>query len=269
MSHGPCGHARPDLASSTASTRRPACRPYRAGVDVSVVALAAFGVGTAGNSVKAMPQFVRTAVRGRVAGLSGTAVWLGVSANVLWLCFGVAISDWLFVGLGIVQTLLTAATLARFLLITGWSHNARHAAVALPVWVGFVLLAANGSGLVLETLGAAVGVVIGAPQLVHLWRRRRVATDVSGVAQVEHVVVVAAQIGWTTYWLTQGHPVAALGAAWGGAARGMTLVLLAQQSRRAQGPRDRGALKPARRARRGRRPVVSHAGRREAEHVDR
>lgn len=201
-------------------------------MDLSPVALAAFAVGTAGNSIKAVPQFVRTAVRGRVAGLSVTAVWLAFAANVLWLCFGLAIQDWLFVGLAIAQTLLTACTVARFLSITGWSRNAGHVGVALPACIGFALLAVNGNGLVLESLGAALGVVIGAPQLLHLWRRRRTATDVSGVSHVEYVVVVVAQIAWTTYWLTQGHPVAALGAAWGGAARATTLALLTQQRRR-------------------------------------
>lgn len=198
-------------------------------MDLSAVALVAFAVGTAGNAVKSVPQFVRTAVRGRVAGLSMTAVWLAFTANVLWLCFGLAIRDELFVALGVVQTALTACTLVRFVARTDRSANVRHGAVALPACAAFGVLAASGTGLVLETLGALVGVVVGAPQLLHLWRRRRAAVDVSGVSAVEHVVVVAAQVAWTTYWLTQGHPVAAAGAAWAGAARAATLVLLRQQ----------------------------------------
>lgn len=198
-------------------------------MDLSAVALVAFAVGTAGNAVKSVPQFVRTAVRGRVAGLSTTAVWLALTANVLWLCFGLAIRDVLFVALGVVQTVLTACTLVRFVARTDRSAHVRHAAVALPACAAFGVLAASGTGLVLETLGALVGVVVGAPQLLFLWRRRRAAVDVSGVSVVEHAVVVAAQVAWTTYWLTQGHPVAAAGAAWAGAARAATLVLLRQQ----------------------------------------
>jgi uncharacterized protein with PQ loop repeat len=201
-------------------------------VDGSSVAFAAFVVGTAGNAVKAVPQFVRTAVRGRVAGLSKTAVWLAFTTNVLWLCFGVAIQDRAFVALGLVQTVLVTCTLIRWLTRTGWSGNASHAFVALPACVAFAALAVAGTGIVLETLGAALGVLIGAPQLLHLWRRRRTATDVSGVAQAEYVIVIGAQVAWTSYWLTQGHPIAAAGAAWGGVARAVTLSLLRSQARR-------------------------------------
>jgi len=196
-----------------------------------VLALAAFAVGTAGNAVKALPQFVRTALRGQVAGLSPTAVWLTFTANVLWLCFGLAIQDVAFVALGFVQTVLAAATLGSWARRTGWSLSSRPPAVALPACATFVVLAATGADLVLETLGALLGVVIGAPQLLYLWRRRRQAIDVSGVAPAEFVIVIAAQVGWTTYWLLTGHPVAAAGAAWGGAARAATLVLLRRQVR--------------------------------------
>ncbi len=202
-------------------------------MDWSALALAAFAVGTVGNSVKAVPQSLRTAVRGRVAGLSMTAVWLAFTANVLWLCFGLAIQDWLFVALGAVQTVLTTGTLVRWVTLTGWARNARHAVVALPTCATFGVLAANGTGVVLEALGAALGVIIGAPQLVYLWRRRRTPTDVSGVAQSEYVIVVAAQVAWTMYWVVQGHPIAAAGAAWGGVARAVTFILLRNQVRRA------------------------------------
>jgi uncharacterized protein with PQ loop repeat len=202
-------------------------------VDWSALALVAFAAGTVGNSVKALPQFVRTALQGRVAGLSVTAVWLAFTANVLWLCFGLAIADWLFVGLGVVQTALTACTLVRFLALTGWSRNSRPALVALPACAAAGYLAATGSGLVLESLGAALGVIIGAPQLLYLWRRRRIPVDVSGVAQVEYVVVIVAQAGWTVYWLIQGHPVAAAAAAWGGTLRAVTFGLLRKQARHA------------------------------------
>jgi uncharacterized protein with PQ loop repeat len=201
-------------------------------VDGSAVAVVAFAVGTAGNSVKAVPQFLRTALHGRVAGLSPTAVWLAFTANVLWLCFGFAIEDWWLFGLGVLQTALTGATTVRFVKATGLSHNLRQAAVALPCAGVLALLAVTGSGLVLESLGAALGVVIGAPQLIYLLRRRRSSTDVSGVAQAEYVVVVVAQVAWTTYWLTQGHPVAAAGAAWGGTARAATVWMLRQQRAR-------------------------------------
>lgn len=141
-----------------------------------------------------------------MAGLSPTAVWLAFTTNALWLSFGLAIEDWWFCVLGVVQTTLTGATTVRFITQTGWSRNLRQAAVGLPAVGVFALLAATGNGLVLESLGAALGVLIGAPQLLYLWRRRRTSTDVSGVAQAEYVVVVVAQVAWTTYWLTQGHP---------------------------------------------------------------
>ncbi len=202
-------------------------------MDVSALALAAFAVGTVGNSIKSVPQFLRTAVRGRVAGLSTTAVWLAFTANVLWLCFGLAIQDWLFVALGVVQTALVTGTLGRYVFVTGWSRNSRHALVAFLACVAFSTLALTGTALALESLGAGLGVLIGAPQLLHLWRRRHTATDVSGVSQAEYVIVIAAQVAWTVYWLTQGHPVAAAGAAWGGGARAVTFILLRSQAARA------------------------------------
>lgn len=202
-------------------------------MDWSALALVAFAVGTVGNSIKSVPQFVRTAARGRVAGLSMTAVWLAFTANVLWLCFGLAIEDWLFVALGVVQTALVTATLGRYIVVTGWSRNTEHALVACLACGAFGTLAVTGTALALETLGAGLGVLIGAPQLVYLWRRRRTATDVSGVSQAEYVIVIAAQVAWTVYWLTQGHPVAAAGAAWGGLARAVTFILLRGQAARA------------------------------------
>jgi uncharacterized protein with PQ loop repeat len=202
-------------------------------VDWSALALAAFAVGTVGNSIKSVPQFVRTAVRGRVAGLSTTAVWLALLANVLWLCFGLAIQDWRFVALGVVQTALVIGTLARYVLVTGWSRSARQALLAALGCGAFFALAVTGTDLALETLGAGLGVVIGAPQLLYLWRRRRMATDVSGVSHGEYVIVIVAQAAWTVYWLTQGHPVAAAGAAWGGTARAVTFMLLKKQAAQA------------------------------------
>lgn len=202
-------------------------------MDWSAVALAAFAVGTVGNSVKSVPQFGRTAVRGRVAGLSTTAVWLALAANFLWLCFGLAIQDWLFVTLGVVQTALVTGTVGRYVIVTGWSRNAGHALLALAACGVFGALAATGTALALETLGAGLGVVVGAPQLLYLWRRRRTPTDVSGVSQWEYVIVIAAQVAWTVYWLTQGHPIAAAGAAWGGIARATTFTLLRSQAARA------------------------------------
>jgi uncharacterized protein with PQ loop repeat len=203
-------------------------------VDWSALALAAFAVGTVGNSIKSVPQFLRTAVRGRVAGLSTTAVWLAFTANVLWLCFGLAIQDWRFVALGSVQTALVTGTLGRYVAATGWSRNARPALLAFLACGAFGALAVTGTSLALETLSAGLGVLIGAPQLLYLWRRRHTATDVSGVSQAEYVIVISAQVGWTVYWLTQGHPVAAAGAAWAGTARAITLTLLRSQAARAQ-----------------------------------
>lgn len=203
-------------------------------VTLEAVAGVAFAVGTAGNAIKHVPQFLRTAVRGHVAGLAVTAVWLAGTAQVLWLAFGFAIRDWRFVALGIGQTVLAAGTLSRFVAKTGWARNRWHAAVALPLWAAFALASSSGGALALESLGATLGIVIGAPQLLYLWRRRRAATDVSGVSQAEYVVVITAQIAWTCYWLTQGHPVAAAGAAWGGTARVATFGLLRSQHRRAR-----------------------------------
>lgn len=198
----------------------------------STLAIAAFVVGVVGNSVKALPQFVRTAVHGKVAGLAPTAVWLACTANVLWLCFGLSISDERFIVLMSAATALTGATLVRFISKTGRRTNARRAAIFMPACVLFVFAAAAGQSLALETLGTGLGIVISLPQLLHLWRSRRTPIDVSGVSQGEYKVVIAAQVGWTVYWLTQGHPVAALGAAWAGSARVVTLTLLWSHARR-------------------------------------
>ena len=119
-------------------------------MDAPVLALAAFAVGTVGNAVRFVPQLVRTAVRGRVAGLSRTAVWLAFTANVLWLCFGLTISDRLFIALGTPQTALVAATLTHYVVVTGWTRNARHGTVAVLASAAFAALALTGAGLALE-----------------------------------------------------------------------------------------------------------------------
>ncbi len=87
----------------------------------------------------------------------------------------------------------------------------------------------------------ALGVVISMPQLLHLWQIRNTTDDVSGVSPVEYVIVIVAQVGWTGYWLIRGHPLAAAGAAWGGAARLLTYILLRKQARRVATARHPGA----------------------------
>lgn len=169
---------------------------------------------------------MRTAIRGHVAGLAPTTVWLASTANLLWLCFGIAIADMRFIVLMTLATALTGATLVQFVRKTGGEANRPRAAIFVPVWALLIVAAATGQSLVLETAGTGLGIVVTLPQLLHLWRSRRAPIDVSGVSQVEYEVVIAAQIGWTVYWLTQGHPVAALGAAWAGSARLLTLMLL-------------------------------------------
>lgn len=202
-------------------------------MDDSPLALAAFVLGAAGNLVKGLPQFVRTAIRGQVAGLAPGAVWLAAVANVLWLCFAVAIADARFAALSALGLALTIGTLLRFLVRTPRRAHRLWAPGAAATSLGLVALAAAGLDEVLATLGVLMGVLISLPQLLHLWRVRAAPTDVSGVSQAEVVVVVAAQVGWTTYWLTQGQLVVAAGAAYGLVTRAVTLLLLRQQVRRA------------------------------------
>jgi hypothetical protein len=159
-------------------------------------------------------------------------VWMTLTANVLWLLFAVVIHDERVVALQVVQTALTSATALRYGLSTGWQHNARPAAFAGASIAGFGCLAAAGTAFALEALGVAIGVVIGAPQLVYLWRRRAGTIDVAGVSQPEYMIVIAAQAAWTLYWVLRGHPFAAVGAAWGGMARTVTLALLRAQRAR-------------------------------------
>ncbi len=201
-------------------------------MDVAVLSVVAFAVGTAGNLLKALPQFLRTAVRGHVAGLSPAGVWLAFTANVLWMSFGVSIADWRFVALNFVGTVLTGGILVRFVRRVGLKTNTRLALYAAAACSAFVAAGALGHALLLEAVGAAFGVVISMPQLLHLWRMRDTSDDVSGVSPGEYLVVIVAQIGWTTYWLLQAHPLAAAGAAWGGVARLATYGLLRRQSRR-------------------------------------
>lgn len=201
-------------------------------MDDSPLVLAAFALGAAGNLVKGLPQFFRTAIRGRVAGLAPGAVWLAVVANVLWLCFGIAIHDARFTALSAVGLALTIGTLLRFLARAPCPAHRLWAPGAVATSLGLIALAAEGLDAVLAALGVLMGVLISLPQLLHLWRRRAEPTDVSGVSQTEIVVVVAAQLGWTTYWVTQGQLVVAAGAAYGLVTRAVTLLLLRQQLRR-------------------------------------
>jgi hypothetical protein len=89
---------------------------------------------------------------------------------------------------------------------------------------------------VLALVGVALGVAISLPQLLHLWRLRSSDASVSGVSRAEILVVIAAQVGWTVYWLTQGQLIVAAGAAYGLLARAVTLALLQRQRRRAAAP---------------------------------
>lgn len=200
---------------------------------MSLVAVVAFALGTIGNVFKGVPQFVRTAVRGHVAGLAPSAVWLAAVANVLWLCFAVAISDLRFLALSALGVVLTTGTLVRFVAVTGPGTHRWRGALALAACAVSCALAAVGGQRVLAALGTALGVALSLPQLLHLWRRRGQQVDVSGVSPLEYAVVVAAQIGWTTYWLTEDQYLVAVGAAWGGLARLATLALVRRQGRAA------------------------------------
>lgn len=204
-------------------------------MDREELILLAFAVGTTGNLFKGLPQFVRTAVRGKVEGLSAGAVWLALTANLLWACFGAAISDWKFFALSLLGLTLTFATTVRYVTRTGWSRNFRLGMLVLPAAVAFVSLAFMGEDEMLAAIGVAIGLIISVPQLVHLLRMRGTDHDVSGVSVWEYVVILAAQVGWTSYWLLNEQWLVAFGAAWGGVARAVTLTLLlrhAVESRR-------------------------------------
>lgn len=200
-------------------------------VGTDELTMLAFAVGTAGNLLKGVPQFVRTAVSGRVEGLSAGAVWLAVVAHLVWACFGVAIGDRAFLALSLIGLLLTASTTARFVHRTGWRRNrgwaagAGVAAVLSPAW------AAADQDRLLAVAGVVLGLVMSLPQLVHLARLRGTGHDVSGVSGIEQAVVITAQVAWTGYWLSNDQWLVAAGAAWGGAARAATLTLLRHRAR--------------------------------------
>lgn len=194
----------------------------------------AFVIGTTGNLLKGIPQFFRTAVSGKVEGLSSGAVWLAAIANLLWACFGAAISDWAFFALSILGLLLTASTTARFVAQTGWHRNRTFAWAAALAALLFPLLAFAGQDQVLAGAGVALGLGMSLPQLVHLVRLRGTGHDVSGVSTLEYLVVITAQVAWTTYWLLNEQWLVAVGAAWGGVARTVTLALLLNQARAAR-----------------------------------
>lgn len=203
-------------------------------MDSEVVVVLAFGVGTAGNLIKGVPQFLRTAVHGQVSGLAPGAVWLAVIANTLWACFGAAISDIAFFTLSVFALLLTSATAARFMLRTGWNRNYPFALVTLGLGLVFVTLAMIDRDQVLAGIGVTIGLVISVPQLVHLVRIRNTDRDVSGVSTLEYLVVITAQVAWTAYWLMNQQWLVAAGAAWGGFVRTITLSLLFRQAERFQ-----------------------------------
>ncbi len=121
-------------------------------MDVNLLSAAAFAVGTAGNLFKGVPQFVRTAIQGHVAGLSPVAVWLAFTANVLWLFFGVAIDDWHFVALSALGTAMSGGTLLRFAIRTGWATNGHLAASCAAACTSFATAGVLGHALVLEGL---------------------------------------------------------------------------------------------------------------------
>ena len=199
----------------------------------SALAAVAFALGSAGNLFKGVPQFVVTAVRGRVSGLAAGAVWLALLAHVLWLCFGVAIDDVRFAALSVLGIVLSGGTLLRLVSATPWRAHRRWVLVFAAAAPVLVAVAAVGGDQVLAVAGVVMGVTISLPQLLHLWRLRGTDTAVSGVSQLEIVVVLVAQVGWTSYWLTQGQPVVAAGAFYGLVARAVTLTLLRAQLTRA------------------------------------
>lgn len=200
-------------------------------VGADELTVVAFVVGTAGNLLKGVPQFVRTAVSGRVEGLSTGAVWIAAVANLLWACFGVAIGDRALLALSLLGLLLTASTTARYVARTGWHRQRGWAAGAAVAAALFPALAAAGQDQVLALAGVVLGLTVSLPQLVHLARLRGTGHDVSGVSGIEYAVVVTAQVAWTTYWLLSGQWLVAAGAAWGGVARAGTLALLRHRAR--------------------------------------
>jgi uncharacterized protein with PQ loop repeat len=230
-------------------------------MDAEALATAAFAVGTAGNLVKGVPQFVRTAVRGHVSGLSAGSVWLAVITHGLWASFGAAISDIAFLALSLFGLLITSATATRFASLTGRRRNTPLGVAAVTAGATFATLAALGADQLLAVIGVTLGLLISVPQLLHLVRIRGTDQRVSGVSAWEYLVVITAQVGWTSYWLLSEQWLVAAGAAWGGLARGVTLALLLRQASHAAAPTRpaisaAGPARPARRwtgARRARR----------------
>jgi uncharacterized protein with PQ loop repeat len=149
-----------------------------------------------------VPQVVRTVFRGSTSGLSAVGIRAGVTANALWLCYGLAAHDPGQVACNLLTTALGTATL-----VAHRRQHARHhldlATLALiAVWAGVALV---GRADVLAGTGAFLGLVIGLPQLLTLLRTSAAA----GVARGTYVLGACASATWSAYWLLDGRPLVA------------------------------------------------------------
>lgn len=204
----------------------------------------AFVVGTACSVTKLCPQFVRTAIRGEVAGLSVSALWLSVAIHVLWISYALAAADRRLAAVTAVSLCLTLAIALRLAVaVPGlWLGSLARGAFALLAAVVFIALARTSHDVALSRIGCVTSFVHGLPQLVYLAGLQGTSATVSGVSTSTLSLTAISQIAWMTYWALQTRWLLAGAAGWAGSVVVLTLLLRRRQSGRTAAPVRRPLL---------------------------
>ncbi|RZS89997.1 uncharacterized protein with PQ loop repeat [Motilibacter rhizosphaerae] len=155
-----------------------------------------------------LPQLLRTVVRRQTAGLSALGVRMGMTANGLWMGYGVAAHDGAQLGCN--------ALLVTFGVLTARAHR-RHSGAPVPrrldlgvlvLWALWAAAALSAQADLLARTGAVLGLLVGLPQLLRLVR----TPDAAGVAPGTYLLSLGAGTCWAAYWLVVGRPLVAASA---------------------------------------------------------
>ncbi|MBB3098098.1 uncharacterized protein with PQ loop repeat [Actinoplanes campanulatus] len=185
---------------------------------VRILLTAVLGWSAAALTISLMwPQIWTSCVRRRTAGLSPTAIWLGVALPAGWIEYGLLIGDPVqiatnAVGTGAGIAVLVALLAARPELRTRRAGlGAASGAVALLLATAATAGLSNLPGADPRALSSALGVVLtgavllaNVPQPLALLRDR--GQDLSGVSGSRWVLGAASNLSWAVYAAALGQP---------------------------------------------------------------
>lgn len=176
---------------------------------LAAISIASFALGSACNLSGAIPQFIRTSLRGRIAGLAPGALAMSLGINLLWLGYGISLGDTKLIALQLFALTLVGTNAVRFWSIRGTDPTLLRLAALVALAAAAVTAATvTGQHGLLTAAGVVTNLIGAAPQLLFL-RRLADGADTTGIAVSSLFIGLTGASSWFVYWALEGNwPIA-------------------------------------------------------------